>query len=146
MYLLYAALLSGRNRPRYLKNYMMNAYQIVQKDILGITLLCMVFFLAGCQQQKIEKPPENADISRAITVLYKKAGGASSVNQQTILGKHYSPQADTWKIVACTEMVLANGTDYSDCNDSFELYMLDTGKWIVSGKINGTYRWLEVLK
>nr|WP_319395472.1 hypothetical protein [uncultured Desulfobacter sp.] len=125
----------------------MNSYLKPNKLIGAVVLLgvlSLIFFVGGCGQKKEPQPPVNAEINQAINVLYKQAGQAASVEKQTILGKHFQPQANSWKVVACTNLLLTNGTNHTDCNDSFELYPLDTGKWIISGNINGTYRWLEV--
>lgn len=126
----------------------MNSYIEFNKLIGTVVLLgvlTLIFFVGGCGQNKASQPPANTEISQAINVLYKQAGQAASVEKHTILGKHFQPHADSWKVVACTKLLLTNGANHTDCNDSFELYPLDTGKWIISGNVNGTYRWLEVL-
>jgi hypothetical protein len=106
------------------------------------TLLCLS---AGCDIAITpQEPPADAALSKAVGELYLRSGLASDVSSSKILGKHYRPAQDTWKVVACVEFVMGESGSGRDCNDSFELYRLDSGSWMVNGTLNGAYRWVEL--
>ncbi len=115
--------------------------KFVSTLILGLSAL----LLAGCDYRATTVvPPASSAISGSIGEMYLRAGLASEVSRPEILGKHYQPGRDSWKVIACAKFTLADGGEGRDCNDSFELYQLDTGKWMVSGTLNGRYLWLEM--
>ena len=101
--------------------------------------------LTGCERRvnTVVPPPAN-EISNTIGEMYLRAGLASEVARPDILGKHYRPGRDAWKVVACATYTGGDGAERRDCNDSFELYKLDSGKWMVNGTVNGNYLWLEM--
>jgi hypothetical protein len=101
--------------------------------------------LSACNEEQRPVPPVSSDIANAIAELYQRSGVAE-VSKQEILGKHYRPGDQSWDVLACIEFAQPGRDPGKDCNDSFELYQLDTGKWIVSGTVNGAYQWLEVLE
>lgn len=107
-----------------------------------VTLLCLS---AGCDVAQLrQEPPANTAVSKAIGELYLRSGLANDVSSTTILGKHYRSALDSWKVVACVDLVLGESGNGRDCNDSFELYRLDSGSWMINGTLNGAYRWVEL--
>ena len=106
-----------------------------------VTLLC----LSACDvAQTPQEPPADAALRKAIGELYLRSGFANDVSSTSILGKHYRLAHDSWKVVACVEFVMGASDSGRDCNDSFELYRLDSGSWMVNGTLNGAYRWVEL--
>lgn len=108
-----------------------------------VMFLFLLTTLTGCFDRN-SKSIENSKISSAINTLYLDFGVATEIITQQIIGKHYLPKDDSWKVISCTEFVLQDQNKIKDCNDSFTLYKLDTGNWILSGSVNGQYRWLQV--
>lgn len=76
--------------------------------------------------------------------MYRRAGLASEASSTQVLGKHYRPAMDAWKVVACVDFDMDEPGAGRDCNDSFELYRMDSGAWMINGNVNGAYRWLEL--
>ena len=111
---------------------------------LLIAGLSLIVLLAGCKESTVAKPPSESIIIKNLAELYLLSGVAVSVEDQIILGKHHEPGSGEWRVVACANLVLANESRVSDCNDSFRVYQLDTGKWVINGVFNGSYRWIEV--
>ena len=111
-----------------------------------VVLLVSGGMLSACNNAQIPAPPENTEIGNAIGELYRRSGLNGEINGQEIVGKHYQPAHQRWDVLACVDFVVPSGDSGRDCNDSFELYHLDTGKWIVSGTISGGHLWLEVLE
>lgn len=102
---------------------------------------------AGCdllvtQQQ----PPSNSVVQKAVSEMYARAGVANEATSAKVLGKHYRPAQDAWKVVACVDFGIDETGAGRDCNDSFELYRMDSGAWMLNGTVNGAYRWLELPK
>ncbi len=120
----------------------------MNQGLLALTVAGLALLLgtaAGCDVSVTrEKPPENAALRKAVGELYLRSGLASDVTSAKILGKHYRPGQDNWKVVACVDIVMGESGPGRDCNDSFELYRLDSGSWMINGTLNGAYRWLEV--
>ena len=101
--------------------------------------------LAACEGEALPSPPVSLDVGTAIAELYRRAGVAQEVASKNVLGMHYRSGSDSWKVVACMEFKVPDGQNAGDCNDSFELYQLNSGRWIVSGTVNGQYIWLEMI-
>lgn len=106
------------------------------------TLICLVIasWLVGCTSGN--SPPTDNVIASTAAALYKHGGVGVPIVTQRVLGKHYVPSLDHWSVVACVEFKVS-GNESSDCNDSFTLIKLDSGKWILRGTVNGQYRWME---
>ena len=100
--------------------------------------------LSACDYQGRDVPPPNLEIGNSIGQMYLRAGVGTEVVKGEVLGKHYQPASDSWKVIACTEFAMADGGTGRDCNDSFELYKLDSGTWLVSGTVSGGYLWLQI--
>ena len=100
--------------------------------------------LTGCNQEARPTPPPSTDIAASVAELYRRALGGAEVTKSEVLGKHYRSGNNAWKVVNCVEIATSSGTPARDCNDSFELYRLDSGSWMISGTINGEYRWLQM--
>ncbi|MCB1699367.1 MAG: hypothetical protein H6985_13675 [Pseudomonadales bacterium] len=115
---------------------------------LAITaiLVSSTFLVTACDYRKPPATPVSGEVAHAIAEMYRRAGVSSDISGQSVLGKHFKPGEQSWDVIACVDFVLPNGDSGRDCNDSFELYQLDSGRWIVSGTVNATYLWLEVLK
>lgn len=111
--------------------------------VLVFVVLVSSFLLSGCFEKSVELPSDERIVS-TVANLYKQVGVATSVEDQRLLGKHYLPGSDSWKVIACVDFILPNQETVKDCNDSFDLLKLDSNKWIINGKVNGVYRWLEV--
>lgn len=108
-------------------------------------LATLLLTLAGCDfPDATHEPPENSVVGKAVGVMYTRAGLANEVSSTKILGKHYRPAQDSWKVVTCVEFVMSDADTGRDCNDSFELFRMDSGAWMVTGTVNGAYRWLEL--
>ena len=103
-----------------------------------------LFLLTACGYKAEVKPPPSIAISNSIGEMYLRAGLASELGKREVLGKHYQPGLDSWKLVACVEFTMPDGGNNKDCNDSFELYKLDSGNWMLNGTLNGTYLWVEM--
>jgi hypothetical protein len=114
--------------------------------LLVAGLTTSLLSLSACDLLDVKhEPPENVDIGKAVGEMYLRAGLGSKVTTTKIVGKHYRPAQDSWKVVACVEFVVDEfGSTGRDCNDSFELYFMDSGEWMVNGTVDGTYRWLEL--
>ena len=111
--------------------------------VTGLVILLGV--AAGCDFPLTQqKPPDNSALRRAVSEIYLRSGLASEISSTKILGKHYRPGQDSWKMVACVEFVMGESGTGRDCNDSFELYRLDSGSWMINGTLDGAYRWLEL--
>lgn len=108
-----------------------------------LVLACSV--LSACNEEQTPVPPMSGDIANAIAELYRRSG-VTEVSKQEVVGKHYRPGDQSWDVLACIQFARPGSDPGNDCNDSFELYQLDTGKWIVSGTVNGAYQWMEVLE
>ena len=100
--------------------------------------------LVGCAREALPTPPPMTDVAASIAELYRLVLGDAEVTKTEIMGKHYRSGNNAWKVVSCVEIATAGDKPASDCNDSFELYRLDGGSWMVSGTINGEYRWLQM--
>ena len=113
---------------------------------LGVVLLSSCLLLSACNHENTPSPPQSSEIGVAIAELYRRLGISGEISKQEVLGKHFKPGLQSWDVIACVDFILPSGDNGRECNDSFELYQLDSGKWIVTGTISGNYRWLEVLK
>lgn len=102
-----------------------------------------VVLSAGCASDQAT-PPSDESVAASVADLYRYAGVSTPIVAQRLLGKHYVPSLDQWSVVACVDLK-ASGKESKDCNDSFSLILLDTGRWILSGTVNGQYRWTEVV-
>lgn len=109
---------------------------------LGPALI--IALLAACDRVPTPTPPGSLEVGNAIGELYHRAGVTLKLGSKNVLGMHYRPGTDSWKVVACTEFRVPDGEDVKDCNDSFELYRLNSGRWMVNGTVNGQYLWLEM--
>lgn len=109
-----------------------------------LILLFLFIVLSTSCSQEVPEPLSNDTVSAALKNLYTDFGGASKVNNQRIIGQHYHPGDDNWSIVSCIDFNLKDGRKVDDCNDSFVALQLNSGKWILQGKVNGQYRWIEV--
>lgn len=108
-----------------------------------VCLLILMFNLSACSSSKSFDLPPETSLQNAIGAMYNMAGLGQEILKATILGKHYSPSSDHWQVIACVEFGQLDRPQ-TDCNDSFTLLKLDSGKWIIRGRVNAVYRWLEV--
>ncbi len=108
----------------------------------SIFIVLVVFQLTACFSASPEAP-KNKQLESAIAQLYLSAGAGFQNAEARVLGKHYAPGDDAWRVIACTNFTL-NERESSDCNDSFNALILDTERWIVNGRVNGIYRWIEL--
>ena len=106
--------------------------------------IALVVTLTACKEPPRPTPPASLAVGNAIGELYVRGGVTLEVVSKNVLGMHYRPGTDTWKVISCVEFRMPEGKSVSDCNDSFELYALNSGRWIVNGTINGQYLWLEM--
>lgn len=112
----------------------------------GLTIcVATLSAVTGCSGDEPENPPADQIVADNIGTLYQQTAPGLAVSDPRLLGKHYVPNEDGWRIVFCANVTFADSEPVSDCNDSFRLYVLDTGRWIVSGTTNGVYRWQEVV-
>ena len=112
--------------------------------VILVFVVC-IGLITGCKDKPIISPPMDSVVAKNVAELYLISGVATSVEKQSIFGKHYIPATDIWKVVACVEYTLGDGKLVTDCNDSFTLSYMDSHKWIIAGTINGAYKWAEVL-
>lgn len=120
----------------------------MNKGLVAFTAACLLTLLsvsAGCDLLVTEQqPPANSVIKKAVSEMYRRAGLASEVSSTEVLGNHYRPSRDSWKVVACVDLEINGSGTERDCNDSFELYRMDSGAWMINGNVNGAYRWLQL--
>ncbi len=104
--------------------------------LVSCAVFVLVFILSGCTEKSVD-PPKDKDVSASIASLYSQVGLATSISEHTIIGKHYNPGMDSWMLIACVNFSLPDKSKVRDCNDSFNLLLLDSGGWVVNGRING---------
>lgn len=115
----------------------------MKRSFLLTLLCCCLVVLFGCEKEVKEKPDDGAVIY-TIGSLYLSVGGAKEIKEQRLIGKHYRPGSDSYQVISCVDFTLPDERQISDCNDSFNLIRLDSGKWVINGQVNGVYRWVEV--
>jgi len=116
------------------------------KTIMRLQAVFLLFLMCGlgaCSSSNTFNPPAEIALKNAIGTMYSLAGLGQEIQKATVLGKHYSPSSDHWQVFACVEFGQPDSLQ-TDCNDSFTLLKLDSGKWIIRGRVNAVYRWLEV--
>nr|WP_320009780.1 hypothetical protein [uncultured Desulfobulbus sp.] len=114
----------------------------MKKNLIFVLLL--LFLVVGCKRPFVAPPPENGPIAQAVVSLYQLTLPGVTVSQGDILGKHYQPGSDSWNVITCVNLQLPNQKEQKDCNNSFQLFKLDSERWILDGKVNNQKLWIEV--
>ena len=106
-----------------------------------LLLLVGALGLGACSAPPTPPPGE---IEQGMAEALFDTGFYSEVGITQMLGRHYEPGKDVWNIIACYQFALADGSQSTNCVDSFNAFQMDNGIWIVSVTINQVYRWRSV--
>lgn len=100
--------------------------------------------LTACTPDPSANLPPSDQIDAGMNRVLADTGAFAEVSVSRVVGRHYLPGADKWQIIACFRYADANGNRAEECNDTFSLFALDNGRWVVSVNRNGVYRWREL--
>ena len=102
--------------------------------------------LASCGSERAADLPPPGEIANSLNLVLADTGFFTDAAVSRVIGKHYLPGGDRWQIIACFRFTDAAANNIQECNDSFMLFQLDNGRWVVSVNRNGVYRWREVVR
>ena len=112
-----------------------------------ILLLCaLILGAVGCTSETARTLPEDQAIKDGFALVLADLGVFSEARVSRLVGKHYLPGDDAWQVIACYQFVTPVGQSGTECEDSFRLFQLDTGSWMVTVKRDNIYRWREILR
>lgn len=112
---------------------------ISQTRILLLAILAG--WLQGCQPPQ---PPQAMLLTQGMADVLIDTGLYAEVGITQTIGHHYRPGDDSWDILACYRFMGVDGSQGSNCIDSFRAFETDNGKWVVSVTVEGIYRWRAI--
>lgn len=112
--------------------------------LIKLKIVVLLVLVIGCTQDIKKELPENELLTEYLSLVVADLGFFKEPRISRIIGKHHFPSDDVWQVVACYQFTLPSGEQGNECEDSFRLIQLDTGKWLVTVRKQGVYRWREI--
>ena len=106
-------------------------------------LFAALIGLSACEIDPKQAPPDSI-LEQGMVESLLDTGFYNDVTISRVIGRHFQPAKDAWKILACFQFRLPEGQEAESCVDSFEAYKLDSGTWVVAVTIDGVYRWRAI--
>lgn len=104
---------------------------------------CLLVAVIGCTPEPPVPPGEQVVRQGVIDVLVDSALFGDILGAQ-VVGLHYRPGSNDWKVVACFAHRGDGGEEQQSCSDEFEAAPFFNGDWFVSFRRGELYRWTQL--
>lgn len=116
----------------------------MKTTIKGLVVVSTTLALAACVPPAEPPEPPPDEVAQGMALAIADTGFYTDIALTRVLGRHYDPAHDSWNIVACFDFSTVDGSNGTNCLDSFNAKQLDNGGWLVSVTINEVYRWRAI--